>query len=113
MKLEVGMYVRTKYGITQYRKYNIVNQGEIICMPVKDGSRGIFANIEDIIKASYKLGELLRVGDFLDNHCIVKIENTTIFLNDGWFIDFDDLEDLVTTVCTKEQFERVSYEVGE
>ena len=51
--MKIGDYVRTKYGITQYREYEINNCGlisKIVCMPVKSGENGIFANIEDIIK---------------------------------------------------------------
>lgn len=112
MKLEENMYVRTKYGISQYKYYDTSN-GKLLCIPVKDGSRGMFANVEDIIKASFNIIDVLECGDFLDNHCIIKIENDTCYLNDGWFINADDIENLVTSICTKESFENVVYELGE
>ena len=108
MKLEVGMYVRYKNGI-----------GKIVAKYVKgillDKGKGGYFRTEnvDIIKASHNIGELLEAGDFLDFHCIEKIEDTTIYLTDGWFIDFEDVEDMVETICTKEQFESMSYKVGE
>ena len=112
LDLQENMYVRTKYGISQYKYYDISN-GKLLCIPVKDGSRGIFADVEDIIKASYNIIDILEVGDFLDNHCIIKIENDTCYLNDGWFINADDIENLITSICTKEQFEQMSYKLEE
>ena len=67
----------------------------------------------ELFVSSSILGKLLKEGDFIDNHCIVDIKDTTIYTNDGWFIDFDDLEELVTTIVTKEQFEREAYVVNE
>lgn len=49
MELNESMYVRTKYGITQYKKYE-TTMGKLLCIPVKDGSNGIFADVEDIIE---------------------------------------------------------------
>ena len=48
---------------------------------------------------------------FIDNHCITEIKETTIYTNDGWFIDADDVENLVTSIVTKEQFEGMKYNV--
>ena len=43
MKLQENMYVRTKYGISQYKYYDTTSIGKLLCIPVKDGSEGIFA----------------------------------------------------------------------
>lgn len=66
-----------------------------------------------IKKANYNIIDLIEVGDFLDNHCIIEISENTFYTNDGWFISADNIEDLVTSICTKEQFESVSYKVGD
>ena len=124
MKLEVGMYVRTKWGrigkiIDISKSFDVTNIDNPISLNryevdtnynFEDEPDGYFK--EDIIKASHNIGEILEAGDFLDSHYIERIEGTTIFLTDGWFIDFDDVEELVTSIVTKEQFERMSYEVG-
>lgn len=64
-----------------------------------------------IVKASYNIINLIEVGDFLDNHCIVEIKENTCYLNDGWFISGDDIEDLVYSICTHEIFEKGSFEI--
>ena len=64
-----------------------------------------------IVKASYNIIDLIEVGDFLDNHCIVEIKENTCYLNDGWFISGDDIEDLVYSICTHEIFEKGSFEI--
>ena len=113
MKLEVGMYVRTKYGITQYRKYNTVNQCEIICMPVKDGTNGIFANLEDIIgEPSFNPIDLIEVGDYVNGEKVVEIEDNIIKTGNevAKTIVFDSD---IKLIVTKEQFESMSYKVGE
>jgi hypothetical protein len=61
MNIEVGEYVRTKYGITQFKAYETMNGNKLLCMPVKDGSNGIFANVEDIIKSSPSIIDLIEV----------------------------------------------------
>ena len=109
MKLEVGMYVRTKGGFID----KIISFKSTISNDYVELEDEYYANKKDILKASYNIGKLLEAGDFLDYHCIAKIEGTTIFLKDGWYIDFDDVEDLVDTICTREQFESISYKVGE
>ena len=66
---------------------------------------------QEIEKSSSSICKLLKVGDFIDNHCITEIKETTIYTNDGWFIDADDVENLVTSIVTKEQFEGMKYNV--
>ena len=105
MNLEVGMYVRTKDG--RIDKIEDIRNDFIYIENSDYGYR------KDYFKASHNIGELLEARDFLDFHCIEKIEDTTIYLTDGWFIDFEDVEDMVETICTKEQFESMSYKVGE
>lgn len=76
MKLEVGMYVRTKDGyISQYKYYDTANayMGKLLCIPL---SNGTFANIEDIIKASYNIIDILEVGDYVNGHKVTRIGGT-------------------------------------
>ena len=119
--LKIGMYVRTKHGIgrvdetemfmDKYFQFHLdSNKGSIHNVTTNT----YWNKIEDIIgKPSYGIGPLLKSGDFLNNHCISEIKGPTVYTMDGWFIDFDDIEDLVDAICTKEQFENISYRIGE
>lgn len=106
MELKKGMYVRTKEGniekICDIENEHIYTDEDYLSW---------YPSSNAISKASEELPELLEKGDFLDNHCIVKIVDRTFFLNDGWFISFDDVEDLVCIIVTKEQFESIGYKV--
>ena len=65
MKLELkeNMYVRTKDGyISQYKYYDTTNIGKLLCIPL---SNRTFANIEDIVKTSYNIIDILEAGDFV------------------------------------------------
>ena len=65
MKLEVGQFVRTKDGyISQYKYYDTTNayMEKLLCIPL---SNGTFANIEDIVKASYNIIDILECGDII------------------------------------------------
>lgn len=118
MKIDVGMYVRTKhYGIFKILK--IIKERDKLWFLRKPGHQVFISDKNNLIEEeiigelSFKLGELLEVGDFIDHHYIAEIKGTTIYTYSGWFIDFDDVEDLVSRILTHEQFESYSYEVGE
>jgi hypothetical protein len=111
MKLEVGMYVRTKWGISQYKEYETTNDNKILCIPVKDGSNGIFANIEDIEKASNNIIDLIEVGDYVNGTIVTtKTPNKYIEL-DYSYNRKGCCEEDIKTVVTKEQFESMQYKV--
>lgn len=114
------MYVRTKYGITQYKEYE-TTIGKLICMPVKNGAEGIFADIEDIIgQPSYNIIDLIEVGDYVNGHKISLVYNHQVYSDDYEFnsvegefnrIHFEN--DDIKSIVTKEQFESMQYKVGE
>ena len=117
MKLELreNMNVRTKDGyISQYKYYDTTNMGKLLCIPL---SNGTFANIEDIVKASYNIIDLLEVGDVVvtNNLCgeITKIdkENNRIYTTsyDGEYCSSEDIKE----VLTREQFKASSYRIGD
>ena len=114
MKLEENMYVRTKYGISQYKYYDTTN-GNLLCIPVKDGSRGIFANIEDIVKASFNIADIIEKGDYINGVWVNDIINGRPIhedYNDPYYSIGWDNED-IKTIITHEQMEQMSYRVGE
>lgn len=108
MKLEVGQFVRTKDGyISQYKYYNTTNMGKLLCIPLTDGT---FANIEDIVKASYNIIDILEVGDYVNGlyiNSIDKEEGTIICYTSTFF------EEDIMTIITHEQMEQMAYKVEE
>lgn len=105
MELKEGMYVRTKYGITQYKEYETLD-GKLLCMPVKNGTEGIFANIEDIIgEPSFNIIDLIEAGDYVNGERIQFITNKKKLLSDGGYNILEKYTN-IQSILTKEQFER-------
>lgn len=110
MKIEVGEYVRTKYGITQFKAYETMNGNKLLCMPVKDGSNGIFANIEDIIKSSPNIIDLIEVGDYVNGKEIHEIDENRKILYSYEKDDYNTiLNREIQRVVTKQQFSNMEY----
>ena len=117
MKLEVGMYVRTKYGITQYREYE-TDKGKLLFMPLTNRT---FANIEDVVKASNNIIDLIEIGDYVNGKKVVFIDedyNVAVDENDITTRDFEGRYEFLTikkedikSIVTKEQFALMEYEV--
>jgi hypothetical protein len=117
MKLEVGQFVRTKDGyISQYKYYNTTNMGKLLCIPL---SNGTFANIEDIVKASYNIINILEVEDYVNGKKIINViledicgneilDNQHIFTKDG-----EIFENEIETIVTHEQMEQMAFKVEE
>ena len=130
MKLEVGMYVRTKRGqigkIITIGKYNITIE-----------FNGMWQDIiskENIVEASFNIVDLVKYMDLLEVENPIKLYDkdkeailfnpircdgfttyddgtTCIILNLDYFVDVKNLK--IKTIVTKEQFEQMSYEVSE
>ena len=120
--MKVGDYVRTKYGITQFKEYETTYGEKLLCMPVKDGSQGIFANIEDVVKSSPNIIDLIEVGDYVNNEKIVDIGCLTNGPEEGTkVIDYYIAPNTVyyfkneeiKSIVTKEQFSCMEYKIGE
>lgn len=113
MKLEVGMYVRTKDGyVSQYRYYDTTNMGKLLCIPL---SNRTFANIEDIIKASHNIIDLIEVGDYVNGLKVIDIVENDIYISDYYaesYIGIVKVKD-IKSIVTKEQFEDMEYKIGE
>lgn len=118
MKLEVGMYVRTKNGCicqilrTTYSKY--LSRNKELCYEV---DRPINANMElydeNIFKASHSIIDLIEVGDYVNGEKVVDKFNYLLAFGDGqdenWYIRDEEIKSIVT----KEQFEEMEYKVVE
>lgn len=113
-KLELNMYVRTKGGyISQYKYYNTTNMGKLLCIPL---SNGTFANVEDIVKASYNIIDLIEVGDYVNGRLVYKNDEENYLYLIGFDADGNFYEDSlkeIKSIVTKEQMEQMAYKVGD
>lgn len=126
MKLEdlkVGQFVRTKDGyISQYKYYDTTNayMEKLLCIPL---SNGTFANIEDIVKTSYNIIDILEVGDYVNGMEVTRISGTRYDKNDlHCYCEHNGNENWqqvmipvknIKSIVTKEQFEEMSYKIKE
>lgn len=118
MKLEVGMYVKTKNGyickiinINDYREPNM--KYGIEANYLRDI---MFIGDNDIAKASYNIIDILEVGDYVNSE---KIDYISIskdgkkrpLIRDNIYL-FDKYKS-INSIVTKEQFKQMAYKVGE
>lgn len=111
MKLEVGMYVRTKDGyVSQYRYYDTTNMGKLLCIPL---SNRTFANIEDIIKASHNIIDLIEVGDYVNGYYVEDVLKTfvNVAVGSNYFQSPTIYEKNIKSIVTKEQFENIEVNI--
>lgn len=128
MKLEVGMYVRTKYGFHKISR--IVLEGtsnEYYNCDLKENENGghIWISVlkEEILKASHNIIDLIEVGDYVNGKLVTKI-NQIFPINQNKYIECHcEMNGVSLTWCysnkeiksivTKEQFSQMQYKVGE
>ncbi len=118
MKLEAGMYVRTKEGyICKILKTNELCEDDGYLDHNDIGS----ANIQEknIIKASYDIIDLIKVGDYVNGYKVVQIgksiEGRKYITTEAYHkINYGNIfEKEIKSIVTKEQFEKISYKVGD
>ena len=127
MGLEVGMYVRTKYGIRKItnigkdKGYNksrikVIELDEYVYTKYKFNY--IFYTdekvIKDIKKASFNIIDLIEVGDYVNGERIDSIQDGKLLNSnnlDGWLVDIALCNEDVKSIVTKEQFESISYKL--
>ena len=108
MKLEVGMYVRTLKGI--------VKIDEIKDDVMKD-TKG-YLHYGDFIKASHNIIDLIEEGDYVNGYPVIEIpymeENKIVYklyYKNNFLLCTENHK--IKSIVTKEQFESMSYKVGE
>ena len=112
MKLELkeNMYVRTKGGIID--KILKLNKSYVKGVSQKDE---LYAyDIDNIVKASYSITDILEVGDYVNGHRVEEInfENEEIFTDSEYYCGIVEFNN-VKSVITHEQIEQMAYKVGE
>lgn len=125
MKIKVGMYIRTEKGIAKI--INIFPDGSEPYSEAKyetDTYLEIYYDSQyvseyDIIKASFDIINLIEYNDYVNGERIVDVipvevcgdellDNQHIFTADG-----EIYENEIKSIVTKEQFEQMSYKVGD
>lgn len=114
MKLEVGMYIRTDKGIGKINDYINNNYTQKFTY-IDNCGCAEFLEENQVIKASHNIIDLIEVGDVIstNNLCgqVTCIEGDKIYTTcyDGeCCYDYQ-----IQSIVTKEQFESMSYKVGE
>ncbi len=103
MKLEVGMYVRIKWGIGKIKRiYDEKYKGRI---SVATNKTAYGMEEKDILKASHNIIDLIEVGDYVNGEKVYQ-ENGHLFVG-NWWIENKNIKSIVT----KEQFESAQYKV--
>ena len=128
MKLEVGMYVRTKWGYI----CKIININDFREPNMKYGVEAnylkdiMFIGDDDVVKASYNIIDILEVGDYVNGSEVLDFEYKLIKGNDNFtnfavvtencYLENTDswiIEQNIKSVITHEQMEQMEYKVGE
>lgn len=121
MKLEVGIYVRTKWGYI----CKITNINDFREPTMKYGVEAsylkdvMFIGDDDISKTSHNIIKLIEVGDYVNGHKIVDTNSKNgdkVFYFDGEYysdilVYFEEKD--IKSIVTKEQFSSIEYKVGE
>lgn len=132
MEIKKGMYVRTKKGIAKYlglgidvlkddgsSSYNHWKNKHIFNNCIFDEEYGdtlttLMSLDEKIVGyPSYDVADLIQAGDYVNESRVMKInkETGTIFLELGHITK--EYYDKIYSIVTKEQFEKISYKVGD
>ena len=128
MKLEIGMYVRTKReGIGKIISLSIGEEDECCFIELSKRRTGIKEH--NIVKASHNIIDLLQVGDIItfkedeDVYKILQIPSKEWDFEDFYlvknydgetediFVQYEEMEKYIRSIVTKEQFESMSYKV--
>lgn len=113
MKLELkeNMYVRTKDGVID--KILKLNKSYVKGVSQKDE---LYAyDIDNIVKASYNIIDILEVGDYVNGREVVDIfynsNDEIIGIDTRGSVDYVNSQ--IKSIVTKEQFEQMAYKVDE
>ena len=121
MELSVGMYVRTKRGIAKVKSM-YVEPNQYIVYTDKDITFEYYLNNKSEWVADYCDGysfditDLLQVGDYVNGYKVFEKDDYLWIerLDNHEIPHFTRLDYLdIKSIVTKEQFESMSYKVGE
>ena len=109
MELKEGMYVRTKDdGIQKITKITQNNCFYRTCTAGFEYKTSLFE--DDIIGTpSFDIKDLIEVGDYVNGYEVTSKDQFLGFGNHDWYM----LDNEIKSIVTKEQFESMSYKVGD
>lgn len=126
MKLEVGQFVRFKDKRENEYIRKIVeipedNRYASLYLD-KDANYSKGLSIKNVIKASFDIIDLIEVGDIIVNDSNEKLEvllidnelmvrNTGLIYDNNCYLPIKSI--VIKSIVTKEQFEQMSYKIGE
>ena len=120
MKLEVGMYVRTKEGyICKILKLNEPFEDDSYLDHNDIGSASI--QQKNVIKASHNIIDLVQIGDYINGYIVEEIregykgkevDNGTRGYDEGGEYIIWKRNDDIKSIATKEQMEAMQYKVN-
>lgn len=115
-KLEVGMYVRTKWGIAKIIDKRDVSgslhREEIVF--ILDNGNKLALHSQKVIKASFDVIDILEKGDYVNGHEVKSKQSGVKRIDIGedenyvWLYEKD-----IKSVITHEQMEQMAYKVGD
>lgn len=110
-KLEVGMYVRTDKGeIKKVFQYDEQDDNPLFC------TLNCYATMKGTIsKASHNIIDLIEVGDYVNGYYVEDVLKTfvNVAVGSNYFQSPTIYEKDIKSIVTKEQFESISYRIGE
>lgn len=116
MKIEEGMYVRYNSGcyISIFKIVKI--DKDKIYSYYKDEFNQSYGLRQDVIKASYDIIDLIKIGDYVNGSqvCMIKDDEhgrTWIYTDSNYKVGI--LENEIKSILTKEQFDSMKYELKE
>ena len=125
MKLEVGLFVRTPYGISKivnitkddgYGKprVKVIELDDFLNTGYKFNYK--FYTDEKIIKeckASYNIIDILEEGDYVNGSEVIDIDDEWITMSDTRVPILNSIANvMIETIVTKEQFEQTAYKIN-
>lgn len=124
MKLEVGMYIRTKYcgicdeiAIRKIIKIDKTNNNwfyidKNVCDIYKDYTNKL--NTVNVEKASFNIIDILEVGDYVNGYYVEDVLKTfvNVAVGSNYFQSPTIYEKDIKSIVTKEQFENMKYGIA-
>ena len=114
MKLEVGMHIRINGFISKIGHINTSKKGNTYIQFKQPNGLLITMNTKflDDEKASHNIIDLIEVGDYVNGYKVRQDEEGKLYYHK--IIGYDLLEKCeIKSIVTKEQFESMSYKVGD
>lgn len=119
MEINVGEYVRTKYGIAKVIRNCTDDKTYFDCFDIDRELDGCnFINDFEIKKHSKNIMDLIEGGDYVNGERIDYITTSNlrngelILMTDGGY-DLFKKYNSITSIVTKEQFAEMEYKVGD